>query len=120
MRQNNLKNLTLMIDTLDIKRKEIPTILNEILISIKNKLISLNIITKEDSYFPIIKEINYSFINSDEKELYDKFNFLLRKKEYLKEKIDSGEKDKEIPRNLILTILSKICKCLKKIISTRI
>ena len=114
MRQNNLKNLTLMIDTLDIKRKEIPTILNEILISIKNKLISLNIITKEDSYFPIIKEINYSFINSDEKELYDKFNFLLRKKEYLKEKIDSGEKDKEIPRNLILTILSKICKCLKK------
>ena len=114
MRQNNLKNLTLMIDTLDIKRKEIPTILNEILISIKNQLISLNIITKEDSYFPIIKEINYSFINSDEKELYDKFNFLLRKKEYLKEKIDSGEKDKEIPRNLILTILSKMCKCLKK------
>jgi hypothetical protein len=45
---------------------------------------------------------------------------LLRKKEYLKEKINSGEKDKEIPRNLILTILSKICKCLKKIISTRI
>ena len=52
-------------------------------------------------------------MNSDEKELYDKFNYLLRKKEYLNEKINSQEKDKEIPRNLIFTILSKICKCFK-------
>lgn len=114
MKQNNIKNITLMIDTLNIKRKDMPTFLNEILLLIKNKLLSFNIINKEDSYFSIIKEINYSFINSDEKEMYDKFNFLLRKKEYLKEKINSGEKDKFIPRSLILTILSKICKCLNK------
>jgi len=114
MRQNNIKNLTLMIDTLDIKRKEMFKALNEILVLIKNKLISLNIITNEEPYFQIIKEINYSFVNSDEKEIYDKFNFLLRKKEYLKEKVNSGEKDNSIPRSSILTILSKISRCFKK------
>ena len=113
MKLNSIKNRTLMINTLDIEREKIPKFLNELLISTKNKLLELNILQQDDNYYSIIKEINYSFMNSDEKELYDKFNYLLRKKEYLNEKINSQEKDKEIPKNLIFTLLSKICKCFK-------
>ena len=114
MRQNNIKNITLKIDTLNIEREKIPHFLNELLISIKNKLLSLNIINQNDSYYSMIKEINYSFLNSEEKDLYDKLNYLLRKRVFLLEKINTEDKDKPIPRNLILTILSKIFCCLSK------
>ena len=106
--QNNIisiKNMTLMINDLNIERKNIPSFLNKILKSLKDKSKS------GGDLFDYIKEINYSFLDSEEKEIYDKLNFLLRKREYLIKEIKSGNKNKSIERNLIFTILSKICNC---------
>jgi hypothetical protein len=97
--------MTLMIDDLDIERKNILLILNKILICLKN-----NLNLQDKSIFPLIKEINYSFLDFEEKEIYEKLNLLLRKREFLNEKIGSGHKNKAIPRNIIFTILSKMSK----------
>ena len=105
MELNSIKSMTLMIDDLDIERKNILLILNKILICLKNKL---NL--QDKSIFPLIKEINYSFLDFEEKEIYEKLNLLLRKREFLNEKIGSGHKNKAIPRNIIFTILSKMSK----------
>jgi hypothetical protein len=105
LKQNNIisiKNTTLMINDLDIERKNILSFINKILKSLKDS--GGNILN-------YIKEINYSFLDSEEKELYDKLNFLLRKREYLIKEIELGKKDEAIERSLIFTILSKICKC---------
>jgi len=103
----SIKNMTLMINTIKIEKEKLPCILSEILKGIKNKLLLYNN-EYENPYFSLIKEINYSFIDNEEKKLYDKLNFLLRKKDYLLTKVESPERDKVIPRNLICTILSKI------------
>ena len=113
MKHNNIKNITLMLNSLNINRKDIPIFLDEILISIKKILIDCKKLNQNDSFYSIIKEINYSFLDSDEKELYDNLNYLLRKREYLKKQINLGKKDKNIPRNLIFTIVSKVCCCFK-------
>ena len=89
MELNSIKSMTLMIDDLDIERKNILLILNKILICLKNKL---NL--QDKSIFPLIKEINYSFLDFEEKEIYEKLNLLLRKREFLMKKLDPAIKIK--------------------------
>ena len=81
-----IKNLTLMIDTINVKN-DIPFFINELLFSIKKKILDIKIVSKNEDPYSLIKEINFSIINQEEKELYDNFNHLLRKRECLKEKI---------------------------------
>lgn len=113
MKLNSIKSITLMIDNIDIEKDEIPLFLNKLLISINNQLIYLNQINQNDLYYSLIRGINFSFLNPDEKDFYDKLNYLLRKRIYLIEKIKAGDGNKDIPRNLIFTIISKLCRCFK-------
>ena len=108
----SIKNMTLIINTIKIEKEKLPFILSEILKGIKNELLLYNN-EYENPYFSLIKEINYSFIDNEEKKIYDKLNFLLRKKDYLLTKFESTERDMAIPRNFICTILSKIFRKIK-------
>ena len=57
-----------MIDNLDVKKTNLPKILNSIIHLISNKI--------NTTFYFEIQEINYSFINSEEKELFEEFNFI--------------------------------------------
>ena len=107
----NIKSNTLMINTLNINREKIPIILNEILRQMKNILKENKEEFEINNINKIIREINYSIIDDDEKELYENFNNLLKEKAYLQTKIGKNE---IMPRSLLVNLLSKICKCFKK------
>jgi len=101
---NSIKNLTLMIDNLDIEKKNIPSFLNNFLKSLKDHP------EHHQPFWQYIREINYSFLDYEEKEIYDKLNFLLLKREQLINKIESDKANNPIERSLIFTLLSRIWK----------
>ena len=109
-----IKNVTLMIDSISIEKGKILFALNQILLEIKNILSKNEIVPNISKNYSFIKEINYSILNSEEKELYDKFNLLLKKRDYLDYLIKKEGENGALPRNFIFMILSKICKCFKK------
>lgn len=57
-----------MIDDVDFPKEKMPFVLNYI---IKSLQISL-----KENPIPFLQEINYSFINHEEKELYNNLNFV--------------------------------------------
>ena len=101
----NIKDLTLMIDNLDVKKTNLPKILNSIIHLISNKI--------NTTFYFEIQEINYSFINSEEKELFEEFNYLYIKKIYLEKELKENS-NKELPRSILFKILFKIFFCFKK------
>ena len=105
-----IKDLTLMIDNINISRERLPYALNDIIKSI-NKILLENLSQYyNDSIFPFksLKEINYSFIDYEEKKLYKQLNLLLRKKEYLE-----NNHEKKIKKGFIFEILFRILHCIK-------
>ena len=102
----NIKNLSLMIDDVDFPKEKMPFVLNYI-------IKSLNLLLKQKTFL-FLQEINYSFINNEEKELYNNLNFAFKKLIFLQNKIDSGKKNDFIERNILIGILSKIFVSLKK------
>lgn len=70
----NIKNMTLMIDNIDIDKEKILIAINEIFKEIKKIINEDEEIFKSININEIIKEINYSILNTDEKELYENFN----------------------------------------------
>ena len=107
----DLKNLTLMIDNIDIPITKIYVIINDILNKMKN-FQQFN----QDNEFSFIREINYSFINSEDKELYEELNELLRKKEYFEEKIRNFRENENVPMSCVVKLFSKVFKCCNKTI----
>ena len=63
--------MALMLDSINIPKEKMPFELNDILKLMKYVL--------KDDVFLFIKEINYSIINCEEKEMYEQFNCLLKK-----------------------------------------
>ena len=59
----------------------------------------------QDNTFSFIREINYSFVNSDDKKLYEELNNLLRKKEYLVSKIKNIGENEKVPMNCAIKLL---------------
>jgi len=106
----DIKNLTLMIDNIDIPINKIYFTINDIIKKMKNSESVLD----QDNTFSFIREINYSFINSEDKKLYEKLNDLLRKKEYLESKIRNIGENEKVPMNCAIMLLSKIFKCCNK------
>ena len=103
----DIKNLTLMIDNIDIPINKIYFIINDILKKMKNSESELD----QDNTFSFIREINYSFVNSEDKELYEELNKLLRKKEYLERKIRIIGENEKVPKSCAIKLLSKLFKC---------
>ena len=66
----DIKNLTLMIDNIDIPINKIYFTINDIIKKMKNSESVLD----QDNTFSFIREINYSFINSEDKKLYEELN----------------------------------------------
>ena len=64
----SIKNMTLMINTINIEKEKLPFVLSEILKGIKNKLL-LYENNYEQPYFSLIKEINYSTIDNEKKNI---------------------------------------------------
>ena len=105
-----IKDLTLMIDTINIPRERLPYALNDIIKSI-NKILLENLKQYyNDFLFPFksLKEINYSFIDYEEKKLYKQLNLLLRKKIYLEKNHTT-----KIKKSFIFEILFRIFHCIK-------
>ena len=106
----DIKNLTLMIDNIDIPINKIYFIINDILKKMKNSESELD----QDNTYSFIREINYSFVNSEDKKLYEELNELLRKKEYLERKIRNIGENENVPMNRAIKLLSKLFKCCNK------
>ena len=112
----NIKNLTLMIDSINIERNNVVPFLNRVLLCIKN-ILNQDGKSENNQYYEYIREINYSFLNGEEKKLYEQFNNLLQKKYYLESIIKNGKGNETLPRNIIFKIFSTIfcfnCCCRK-------
>ena len=96
-----LKDLTIMLDNLDIKKTNLPSVLNSIIFEINTKIENFSLYD--------IQEINYSFINSEEKELYEELNKLIIKNRYLEKNISN----KEYPRCCLFRVLFTVLFCFK-------
>ena len=98
----SIKDLTIMIDNLDIKKTSLPSVLNSIISQINSK--------SENYLLHYIQEINYSFINSEEKELYEELNNLIIKNRYLEKNLSN----RTYPRCCLFKVLFKVLFCFKK------
>ena len=97
----SIKDLTIMIDNLDIKKTSLPSVLNSIISQINSK---------SENILQYIQEINYSFINSEEKELFEELNNLIIKNRYLEKNLSN----RIYPRSCLFRVLFKVLFCFKK------
>ena len=104
----NIKNLTLMIDSISIEKDKIIPYLSKVLLQIRNILFQAGSLQNQQ-YYQCIREINYSFLNSEEKELYEEFNSLLQKRNYLESIIRNGGGNRNLPRSVIKDLLCCCC-----------
>ena len=105
----NIKNLTLMIDSISIEKDKIISYLSKVLLQIKNILFQAGSLQNQQ-YYQCIREINYSFLNSEEKELYEEFNSLLQKRNYLESIIRNGGGNRNLKRSVIKDLLCCCCQ----------